>query len=206
MPIFGRRSTAATEAAKEDASSLRRSLTLRSLFQKMKLSGLEAKLKASVFMAEAQAEDYAAARALHERACDAGAFISGQGPISDFYKGLSGFLGPPKSLILDAMEKEHCQSEDSDIIFTAAHSGISSTSKIEWYFVTDPVHGLEKLGLDDWPAETTERFQNHKREPRLLEEFEDVVEDINQRLEAIGIPGLTTDELIACRLYTGRAL
>ncbi|GBG30847.1 Ecto-ADP-ribosyltransferase 5 [Hondaea fermentalgiana] len=196
MGLFGRRETT------KERSEARKSLSLQPLFQRLKVGRAEARAKTEAYLEMSKDENYKAARALHERAIEGGAFILAQRPMADFYKGLSGFIGQPKSLIAEAMEKEHCDSADSHIEFETNHSGIITTSEIEWRFVVDPHNGLETLGLDAWPAEDG-RSQVKGREPLPLSAFESKVEEINAQLAELAVPGLTTDELIACRLYTG---
>ena len=49
---------------------------------------------------------------------------------------------------------EHCEREDADAPFTARNYGTTTTSRIEWHFVTDPTAGLKACGIEEWPKET----------------------------------------------------
>ena len=83
------------------------------------------------------------------------------GKMSDFYKGLDGLLGDqafgwqhdPRG----AMEREHCNSVDSDNFFTTSNYGITTTAKAEWYYVVSPEKAEEDLDLDEWPGSESER-------------------------------------------------
>lgn len=72
-------------------------------------------------------------------------------------KGLEGLLGPPpRRDFFGAMEREHCASSDSRQTFTTSNYGIQTTPLMEWWAATDPVGGLEKLGIDSYPKESAE--------------------------------------------------
>eukprot|EP00554_Chaetoceros_debilis_P003718 CAMPEP_0194086784 /NCGR_PEP_ID=MMETSP0149-20130528/22419_1 /TAXON_ID=122233 /ORGANISM="Chaetoceros debilis, Strain MM31A-1" /LENGTH=703 /DNA_ID=CAMNT_0038769963 /DNA_START=69 /DNA_END=2177 /DNA_ORIENTATION=- len=153
---------------------------------------------------ERQKKEWSKARNLHDRLFSTGGtFVLGYGEIDDFHQGLDVFLGSPKKLLLEAMEKEHCEGPDSDTNFNVTNHGITTTSAIEWHYVIDPEKGLEKLGLKGWPSETIETPDEHRRKLRTLEDLEESLVTINTRLAAIGIHSMTMTEVIACRLYTG---
>lgn len=128
----------------------------------------------------------------------------GHGPIDDFHKGLTAFLGPPKKLIFEAMEREHCHSADSHAQFYTSNYGITTSSNIEWMFVLDPsARNLTKLGLDEWPKETKTLKPNLQRKPVAIDFFEDQLAEINDSLQNSGLPSITLMEIIALRLYSG---
>ena len=133
--------------------------------------------------------------------------VCGYGPIDDFHQGLEEILGPPKKLLFEAMAQEHCASIDSNVEFLAAAHGITTTSKVEWHYVVDPsAPSLEMLNIDAWPEELISDDHpliNRKRKPIPLDDFEESLNEINERLNRVGLPNMTTVELIACRLYTG---
>jgi hypothetical protein len=71
-----------------------------------------------------------------------------------------------------SMRKEHCESADSSCAFDTPNYAMTTTSKVEWVFVTDPEGGLLTLGRAAWPveAERLELTQLHKRKPTPLAE------------------------------------
>jgi hypothetical protein len=117
------------------------------------------------------------------------------GKLSDFSRGLEGMIGAPNPNIMEAMMKEHCNSKDSKTEFTPSNYGITTTSEIEWEFVTNP----EKRTT--WPVET--KNNTHPRKATPLAEFLDKLSEINERLAKLGLPTLIKEEVIGLRLYTG---
>jgi hypothetical protein len=75
------------------------------------------------------------------------------------------------------MEREHCASSDSDITFTTGNYGITTTSRIEWLFVSDPGEGLKKTGRDQWPLETKNIVR--KRQSKGFNAFKEDMNRIN---------------------------
>ncbi len=161
--------------------------------------------KAREILEEQRREEWNDARKLHERILKRkDYFVLGYGPVDDFHRPLEDILGTPKKLLYEAMEKEHCESVDSEITFLASNYGINSTSKIEWNFVIDPSQrGLDKLNLTEWPSERSSVPPENRRQPKSLEELEIPLAQINDRLHRIGLPSMTMTEVIACRLYAG---
>jgi hypothetical protein len=47
--------------------------------------------------------------------------------------------------IFDSMERDHTGEADADVKFVVGNYGTTTTSRIEWLFVTDPVFGLDRL-------------------------------------------------------------
>lgn len=133
--------------------------------------------------------------------------VDAYGSIENFHMQLEDILGKPKKLLFDAMEKEHCQSADSDLEFKSSHYDIRTTSKIEWKFVVSPNDAtLKELGIENWPEEDApiEKLSlEERRKAKPLDAFEKPLNEINKKLMKLGIPALTMIELIACRLFTG---
>ena len=90
------------------------------------------------------------------------------GGVRTFNERIEELLGPPHSRVLETMLQEHCEASDSSAPFTAPSYRITTTSKIEWWFVVDPAEALKKhvsvraeIGEDmpgrlsplGWPAE-----------------------------------------------------
>ena len=153
---------------------------------------------------EQRKNEWTEARGMHEQLSARGDYkVLGHGPLEDFHRGLEFFLGSPKKLLYEAMEKEHCGSTDSDVEFFADNYGIKTNSKIEWNFVIDPSKkNLKKLNLNKWPLET-KLDHEHWRKPRPIDYFEDDLAGINVRLQRLGMPRMTIIEVIALRIYSG---
>ena len=119
--------------------------------------------------------EWGAAKEVHERYAARNDLptLSAYSPINDFHRNLESYLGPPKKLLYEAMENEHCNCDDSDLYFTAYNYGIRTTSKIEWNYVVDPTeNGLQKVGLTEWPAEEFCE-ESKRRKIKLLDDFEE---------------------------------
>jgi len=121
-----------------------------------------------------------------------------------FHSGLEALIGSPSPNLLPQMEVEHCKAPDSDMLFVTSNYGIETTSRIEWWFVMDPLAGLTHLGLQNYPSETHDcsgprmrgaaGTKTHLR-PRLAEN--------NARLQEMDEEILLEAEMIGGRLYTG---
>jgi len=165
----------------------------------------ESKVQVMSLEGQTMDEEWAKAREFHETlaSSDSNFKVLGYSPVADFHGNLETYLGPPKMLLYEAMEMEHCESTDSDVYFESSGYGLKTTSRIEWNIVVDPSeNGLQKVGLKEWPSEA---FSYHKsrRQPRPLDDFERPLIEINARLRRMGLPSMTMIELIACRIYTG---
>jgi hypothetical protein len=97
---------------------------------------------------------------------------------------------------------------------------LTTTSRIEWWFVVDPVEGLEQhvnvrselgdqalahLSPSGWPAEAGVIGTERARQPRTLQAVlqEMRVLQIGSQLKAAGVEPLVDAECIGGRLYTG---
>ena len=153
---------------------------------------------------EQKRNEWVEARMMHDKISSRGDhFVFAHGPIEDFHRGLSSFLGAPKKLLYEAMEEEFCDSDDSDLDFCAGNYGIITNSRIEWHFVIDPSEkSLKKLNCDEWPSETT-LDPNDRRKCRTIDSFDDDLAQTNVKLHRLGMPSMTIIEVIALRLYSG---
>ena len=136
----------------------------------------------------------------------------GFGTHAEFTSGLSSIIGePPQSNLFDALEREHTASKDSDSSFLVERIGMTTTSRTEWFYVTQgTADGLVSLNLTEWPIETnieTAPANFHRRGlPKTLEMHEVIRRDINQRLrdiDHVNAQHLTREEYVAATLYTG---
>lgn len=135
-----------------------------------------------------------------------------QPPLGSLVVSAGGFddcLGPLDiNLELErAMQREHCEGEDSDEWFSAPNYGTLTTSRIEWHFVVSPEEGPEQVGIESWPVEAKEKLPRKskalRRKAKALKDFDHIVTETNRMLNELGEPELSTAEVIAARLYTG---
>jgi len=160
-------------------------------------------IPASEKLEEQKRNEWSEARRMHKQFADQGLLVYGCGPAEDFSRTLESFLGPPKKLLYEAMEKEHCDSVDSHIKYCSSNYGIKTNSRIEWNFVINPSEkNLDKLNLNEWPQET-ELNSKDRRKPKPIDDFEDDLDEINVRLRRLELPRMTIIEVIALRLYSG---
>ncbi len=139
---------------------------------------------------------------------------------------LESIIGPPEKRVLETMLSEHCEALDSALPFVDATYLVTTTSRIEWWFVVDAAEGLSKqldvktelsgevvgggravprLGASGYPAEAgllpPDRMRQPRPLPHVLSEMRQL--SIGGRLRAVGIEPLLDAEVIAARLYTG---
>jgi len=108
--------------------------------------------------------------------------------IQFFRKGLIDLIGLPDMDIRRGMEAEHCSGEGSNEPFTTSNYMTTTTPEEEWQFVVQPSEG--KVYAGEW---STENPAGRERVP--IEKLMEV--ELAQR------SGLTQEEVIALRLYTG---
>ncbi|KAL1496781.1 hypothetical protein AB1Y20_014369 [Prymnesium parvum] len=103
------------------------------------------------------------------------------------------------------MAREHTLAADSKQTFHTSNYGITTTSEVEWAFVTAPEEGAAALGLAAWPAEASQARldERHCRKPTPLAQLGEALREVNLRLHGEEVPPVGEAELIACRLYTG---
>ena len=75
--------------------------------------------------------------------------------LSAFNAGLDATIGSPHPKLQESMEGEHTAKADSCKFFTAGNYGITTQSRVEWFFVVDPSEGLRKLPKDALPTGAT---------------------------------------------------
>lgn len=107
---------------------------------------------------------------------------AGFGELSWFKAGLDGTIGLPDINILQAMEREHESTEN----FRSGNYGIESNPRLEWLFVRRPEVGKV------YPGEKEGGGGRRRHAPEEL-----VKEDVAKEA------GLSLEEVIALRLYTG---
>ena len=82
------------------------------------------------------------ARELSKFAMEQGAFELKFGGADAYAKGLDALVGLPSAQVLAAMAHEHCGEADAREWFTSPNYRVTTTSEIEWTFVTNPAGGL----------------------------------------------------------------
>ena len=102
------------------------------------------------------------------------------------------------------MAEEHTARPDSGVPFETGNYLMTSTSKIEWAFVTAEDHGeaLDTLGISEWPGCERNR-KTGSRKAQRLSDFTSKWQAVDRRLQAAGEQALSTPEFVALRLYTG---
>ena len=139
---------------------------------------------------------------------------------------LESVIGPPEKRVLETMLAEHCEASDAALPFVDATYLVTTTSRIEWWFVVDPAEGLSKqldiktelsgevvgggravvrIGPSGYPQEAGLVAPDRMRQPRS---FPSILGEMRQlglsgRLRAAGVEPLLDAEVIAARLYTG---
>jgi hypothetical protein len=109
------------------------------------------------------------------------------------------------------MMREHCLAQDSNDFFVSKNYGIRTCPEIEWNWVIDPHHGLDRIAhiqddgkpVTEWPKEKIKREGQTSRKQVPLTEFHDAMTQRNHELHEIGELPLIEEELIGLRLYTG---
>ena len=140
------------------------------------------------------------------------------GSLKAYYGGLTALLeAPPGADALEEMRREHTEGADADVPFSQwqqeAGGTVHSSSRVEWYFVTDPTDArratltLDGRPLAAWPVEVDlvpgGGSGSRPRTPRPLADFEPARAEVNAKLAALGLPELTPAMLVAIRLYLG---
>jgi len=127
-------------------------------------------------------QDFDAKTANAKFAMTDGAFVGNFAQIELFFKGLDGYIGLPNHQVFQQMEVEHCASLDSlDTFVTTNYGGTQTNPRMEWGFVVCPVKGKKYPGIIR-QADPLGRFL---KDPTAVS------------------AGLTREEVIAIRLFTG---
>jgi len=103
-------------------------------------------------------------------------------------------VGVPCPRVFEGMRGEHTAKEDANKEFTTSNYEVTTTSAIEWKFVTEPD------AVIDWPKEQKGAM---RRAPMPLSELQSEMEERNKRLREMKEPVLMLDEALGARLYTG---
>ena len=148
----------------------------------------------------------ATATELHNKFVDEGTgFDLEYAGLKNFFSGLEAVVGAPSPQVYDGMKREHCRMDDSIEPFNTPNYKMTTTSRIEWWFVADPVNGLKELRLSKWPAEDPSTLHGSAQGREAIDpsEFRETRQEKNRVLEAMGMPTIMLEEFIGARLYTG---
>ena len=97
----------------------------------------------------------ATAGELHQKFVDeAQGFDLEYAGLKSFFGGLEAVVGAPSPKVLEGMKADHCTSADSIFPFDTPNYKMTTTSRIEWWFVVHPKEGLSALKLQKYPEET----------------------------------------------------
>ena len=85
---------------------------------------------------------------------------------------------------------QHCHEIDSIEPFTTPNYKMTTTSRIEWWFVEDPIAGLKENRIDSWPAEDPSMISGSAkpRVPLSVASFKDSFDTVNSQLTELGMP------------------
>ena len=148
----------------------------------------------------------AAASALEQNSkfsMDPDAFTGDFASLKDFYDGPERLIGSPNPNAAEGIRREHCERRNADRQHTTPNYNVTTTPRIEYYFVVDPhSHTL----VDGYPHTPRDRSRwsdagkamwkgEHGREVLVLGLF-------CQHPAAVKA-GLQEAEVVAVRLYTG---
>ena len=144
----------------------------------------------------------------HTTAAHGNALLSGFelefGTLKHFFGGLESAGGSPSPRVREGMAAEHTGRDDADVEFCVDNYNITTTSRIEWYFVADPGGGLTACDIESFPPERSPLPPGAApRQPLPLDAFRGDVEAHNSQLRMQGQPELIQEEILAARLYTG---
>ena len=125
--------------------------------------------------------------------------------LQQFYDGPEKFIGTPNPNATEGIRREHCERENADTKLTTPNYKITTTPRIEYFFVVDPFgyldggfHGYPHTSMDrsKWSAADKSVCNGeHRRNVVVLGVF-------TQHPKALDA-GLQQAEVIALRLYTG---
>jgi hypothetical protein len=123
--------------------------------------------------------------------------------LNAFFGGLEAQIGAPEAHVLSAMEGEHTAAADSLIEFTTKNYGMTTSPRLEWWFVVESERDLqwpteEWVGTDEWVGSGDQR-----RRPMSLRKLDAELAKMNAELRSLGEPTLVREEGIGARMYTG---
>ena len=137
---------------------------------------------------------------LHDKfLLDGKAFTLQLGGLDKFYGGLEGIVGAPNPQIDEGVLHDHCGMADATIRFDMPNGKMTTTSTIEWRFVSSPENGADGKGspFEPYPNQTK------ARKPLRYEAFDAELKERNEALVREGQAPLGREEFLSARLYTG---
>jgi NLR family CARD domain-containing protein 3 len=131
-----------------------------------------------------------------------GAFSS----LQHFYDGPEKLIGNPNPKAAEGIRREHCERKNADKAHTTPNYNVTTTPRVEYYFVVDPETYKLTAGFPGYPHTPRDKSQwsaagkgvwrgDHGRNVLMLGLF-------TQHATAVNA-GLQEPEVVAVRLYTG---
>ena len=123
--------------------------------------------------------------------------------LQQFYDGPEKLIGNPNPKAVEGIRREHCERKNADTMLTTPNYNITTSPRIEYFFVVDP-HSLTLVdGFPHTPRDSSKWSQafknlwrgNHGRDILVLQSFTN--HSTAQKA------GLGEAEVVALRLYTG---
>ena len=148
----------------------------------------------------------ASASELHAKFAGEGAgFELEYASLDAFFGGLEQVVGSPNPNVTTAMRREHCNELDSREPFTTPNYKMTTTARIEWWFVEDPENGLKENRLDKWPFEDPSTISGSAvpRVPLPQKAFDLAFDEVNTNLIKLSMPTIMNSEFLGARMYTG---
>ena len=89
--------------------------------------------------------------------------------------------------------------------FTTPNYKMTTTARIEWWFVEDPENGLKENRLDKWPFEDPSTISGSAvpRVPLPQKAFDLAFDEVNTNLIKLSMPTIMNSEFLGARMYTG---
>ena len=139
-----------------------------------------------------------------------GAYVGRFATLDEFYEGPEALIGVPNPKIWDGLEKEHVSRANAERRFKTTNYHVTTWPKLEWEFVVNP---QENAKYPHTPADRSLWEETHSTGPfkgewrqwqgkvgRDWVAIEEFLESVRAQLLNAG---LTKNEVISLRLYTG---
>jgi len=173
--------------------------TGEALQERLLKGGALAKLVACLAESLSQLQHAQAATAteLHDKfVADGKGFTLKLGGLKDFFSGLETIVGSPSPQVEQAMVREHCEMQDATTPFAMPNRKATTTSTIEWLFVSNPADGADGQGASFAPYPKPD----DSRKPLPFDHFEAELKRRNDELVKEGHASVGKVEFYAARL------
>jgi hypothetical protein len=127
-----------------------------------------------------------------------GAFEGKFATLDEFHRGPEALIGVPNPKIMEGMRQEHCSRANATTEFRSPNYNLVTRPDLEWRFVTAPSED------DDYPHTPKDKARWKAGNDWKGEEGRDMVAlEKFLEMDEVKRAGLTPEEVIALRLYTG---